>query len=133
MASPMVWFATSLQAARTFGSVPLAGLVINFFAVPVFGVLLPGASLFSLPAMGGVKSGYQIAYAAELSFLAWEKFSGYILALCPWQVSFGVMMNFAVAAALTVFFALASGFPKGRALFAGFVNLAFMFFFITAA
>ncbi|MDR1471265.1 MAG: ComEC/Rec2 family competence protein [Synergistaceae bacterium] len=131
-ASPMVWFATSLQAARTFGPVPLAGIAINFFAVPAFGVLLPGASIFSLPAMAGVKFGYQAACVAESFFWAWEKFSDCLLFLCPWTVDFGVSATAAGAAALTVFFALGSGFSSGRAMFAALANAACLFIFISA-
>jgi competence protein ComEC len=130
LASPMVWLATSLQASWTFDLVPLVGAPINFLAVPLFGILLPGATLLSLPAVAGLKWGYYTAHIAELFFWMWEKFSSFLLALCPWRVNFGVSITIAGVAALTYFFALASGFSMKRAIFAGAINLACLSLFI---
>ena len=114
-ASPAVWLITSVQSARTFGAVPLAGAVINFFAVPVFSVLLPTASLLSVPSLAGADAGWYAALWAESAFLAWERFSGNMTRLIPWSVDFAPPLM-ALGTALAIFlFARACGFSRARA------------------
>lgn len=114
-ASPAVWLITSVQSARTFGAVPLAGAVINFFAVPVFSVLLPTASLLSVPSLAGADAGWYAALWAESAFLAWERFSGNMTRLIPWSADFSPTLM-ALGTALAIFlFARACGFSRARA------------------
>jgi competence protein ComEC len=113
-ASPAVWLITSVQSAWTFGAVPIVGAVINFFAVPVFSVLLPAASLLAAPSLAGVSAGRYAALWAESAFLAWERFSNNMTRLIPWSADFSPPLM-ASGTALAIFlFARASGFSAAR-------------------
>jgi competence protein ComEC len=115
LASPAVWLTTSVQAAWTFGEVPLAGVVINFIAVPAFGVLLPVASLLSVPALLGVRYLEHAAYLAEFFFAAWERFSNNITFLIPWKINFSAPLMVSGVAVMLWMFARACGFSRSRA------------------
>jgi competence protein ComEC len=130
IASPVVWLATSVQAAWAFGAVPLSGAVINFFAVPVFAFLLPVASLLSLPAVAGFKIGHLPAAVAEASFALWERFSNNVTFLVPWKVDFSAPLLVSGVAALSFLFARACGFTRPRAIAALGAVMFFVFFHI---
>jgi competence protein ComEC len=118
LASPVMWLVTSVQAAWTFGAVPLSGVVINFFAVPFFGILLPAASLLSIPALFGWRAGAYPALLAEAFFALWERFSNNITFLIPWKLDFSYPLYVAGILVMTYIFARACGFPRSRAYFA---------------
>jgi competence protein ComEC len=118
LSSPVMWLATSVQSAWTFGAVPLAGVLINFFAVPFFGVVLPAASLMSFPAALGFRIGKIFALPAELCFALWERFSNNITYLIPWKLDFSYPLYAAGVLTMTYLFAGACGFPRSRAYFA---------------
>ena len=128
LAGSLVWLATSLQASWTFGDVPLAGLVLNFIALPAFSFLYPFAIALSTPALLGLPGGYALALLPEFFFRRWETFSANTLYLLPWRVAFlPVMLLF--GAALVVFcFACACGFSKRRALLASVLTAGMAFF-----
>jgi competence protein ComEC len=115
LASPAVWLTTSVQSAWSFGEVPVSGLLINFVAVPIFGVLLPAASLLSLPALLRVRYLENAAYLAEYLFAAWERFSNNITFLVPWKMNFSSPLLFAGVAAMLWMFARSCGFSRIRA------------------
>jgi competence protein ComEC len=69
----LAWGATAGISASVFGPVPLAGVLVNMVAIPVFAVLLPLASLAALPALLGLPGGGYVAGAMEWLFLWWEK------------------------------------------------------------
>ena len=118
LASPLVWLATAVQAAWTFDRVPLAGLMINFLAIPAFTFLFPIALLCSLPSLLDIPGGYVFVAIPEILFSMWERLSSNILYLCPRDVFFSRGLLFCALAILTFFFARASGFPKKRAILA---------------
>ncbi|MDR0764741.1 MAG: ComEC family competence protein [Synergistaceae bacterium] len=125
-ASPAVWLITSVQSAWTFGAVPLAGAVINFFAVPVFSILLPAASLLAVPSLAGADAGRYAAMWAESAFLAWERFSDNMTRLIPWSTDFSPPLMFSGAASAIFLFARACGFSNASAAAAlGFNMLLF--------
>jgi competence protein ComEC len=124
IAPPLVWLATSMQAAWTFGDVPIAGLVTNLIALPAFGVLFPLAWILSLPALIGLPFGDLPARFAEFLFARWETLSGNIIFLLPQQISFSASLVISGSFALTYFFALASGFSGNRAMLAAVIHLA---------
>ena len=97
---------------------PLAGALINFFAVPFFGVVLPAASLMSFPAAMGFRAGEFFALPAELCFVLWERFSNNVTFLIPWKLDFSYPLYAARILAMTYIFARACGFPRSRAYFA---------------
>jgi competence protein ComEC len=114
-ASPAIWLITSVQSAWTFGAVPLAGAVINFFAVPVFGLLLPTASLLAAPSVAGARAGRYAAMWAESAFLAWERFSGNMTRLIPWSADFSPLLAVSGAVLAIFLFARGGGFSNARA------------------
>ncbi|MDL2264334.1 ComEC/Rec2 family competence protein [Synergistaceae bacterium OttesenSCG-928-I11] len=118
LASPLVWLATAVQAAWTFDRVPLAGLVINFLAIPAFTFLFPIALGCSLPSLLGMPGGYIFVAIPEILFSMWERLSSNILYLCPRDVSFSRGLLFCALATVTFFFARASGFQTNRAILA---------------
>ncbi|MDR1580551.1 MAG: ComEC family competence protein [Synergistaceae bacterium] len=113
-ASPVVWLITSVQSAWTFGAVPLVGAVINFFAVPVFSILLPAASLLAVPSLAGADAGWYAALWAESAFLAWERFSDNMTRLIPWSTDFSLPLAAAGVALAIFMFARAGGFSRAR-------------------
>lgn len=115
MASILTWLATAPQAASTFGAVPLAGIITNCFALPVFAVLLPAASLLSLPALLGIPKIRAVSNIAELLFALWETFSSNIVYLCPWKMPFSSLFALLASLVLAFLFANASGFSRTRA------------------
>ncbi|MDR1733063.1 MAG: ComEC/Rec2 family competence protein [Synergistaceae bacterium] len=84
--SPLLWASTYPQTSWSFGSVPLAGLLINVFAADFFGVVLTAASLtvalhlLNLPGMGFPLQ------AVEGLFALWETAAEGIVQLLPWQI-----------------------------------------------
>jgi competence protein ComEC len=127
LASPLAWLATSVQAAWTFGSVPLAGLAANFLSLPAFAILFPVSWILSLPALLGIPGGSAASAVAEFLFERWEVLSLNILVLFPWETSFSNWLVLLCAPALTYFFAGASGFSQTRAAFASGISLAGVF------
>jgi competence protein ComEC len=124
-ASPAVWLITSVQSAWTFGAVPLAGAVINFFAVPVFGILLPTASLLAAPSVAGAVAGQYAALWAESAFLAWARFSDNMTRLIPWSVDFSLPLAVSGAVLATFLFARGGGFSRTRAAAALCISMLF--------
>ena len=47
----LLWFVNAPIVAKAFGEVPLAGLILNIFAVPLFSFIFPIILLFTLPAV----------------------------------------------------------------------------------
>ena len=84
-ASPLVWLVTAGQAASTFGTVPLCGLLMNLAALPVFGLFLPIAGLSAVPALAGL--GRAALYPAEILLGMWEFIADAVSRLIPWQLS----------------------------------------------
>ncbi len=72
LVSPALWFVTAPLIAGAFGSVPLAGLLLNLVAVPVFAVLLPLAVFLSIPAVLGLPGGWVLAAVPEKAFALWD-------------------------------------------------------------
>jgi len=115
LASLLVWIATAPQSAAAFGPVPLAGLLVNCVALPVFGVLLPLASLLSLPAVIGAPSPGVALRFSECLFELWERFSTNLVFLFPWKIPFSGPLALLASAVLAALFASASGYSRLRA------------------
>jgi competence protein ComEC len=123
LVTPLVWLATTLQAAWTFESSPLIGIVANFFALPVFAVLFPVSFALSIPSLAGMPFGRPLAAIPEFLFARWERLSQNLLIFCPWELSFSIPLLAAGTAALTFLFASASGFERSRAYLAAAINI----------
>ena len=120
----LVWLATAALCTWVFNEAPLVGLFINFIAIPVFAFLLPAAFALSLPALLGLPGGSIPAELSEFLFKAWERFSGNMLYLCPYQVHFSFGLLLICSVTVVYFFANASGFGQKRALLAGVITAA---------
>jgi competence protein ComEC len=124
LACPLAWLAASVQVARSFGSVPLAGLIANYLSLPAFFVLFPASWCLSLPALLGVPGGNAASAIAEFLFERWEVLSLNILVICPWETGFSIWLVLSCVSVLTYFFACASGFSRERAILAAGINFA---------
>jgi len=123
MAPVLLWVCTAGLVSDAFGAVPVAGIAVNIIAVPVFGVLLPAASLLALPALAGIPGGAAVAGAGEILFLTWAYFADMVTALLPWKVPFSDLLN--LTGVFVASFLLLRGIGFGRmesAIFAGAVT-----------
>lgn len=116
--SLMVWFVTAPLLAAVFGEVPLAGLLMNAVAIPLFALLFPLLVLFSLPALLGLPWGYQIAALMEYFLEAWNIFSALVTSWVPWSVSYTTPLLLASLVVCGVAFAAASAVSAKRVPFA---------------
>jgi competence protein ComEC len=132
LASPLVWFTTSLQSSFVFGSSPVVGIAANFFALPAFAVLFPLALTCSIPALAGLPFGMSAAAVPEFLFMRWERLSQNLLAICPWEISFSMPLFIAGTAAVTYLFASSSGFGPVRSFAASTIFAAALCFLIVS-
>ena len=103
--SAAVWFVTAPVIASAFGKVPVAGLVINIAAIPLFAIIFPIVLLCSLPAFFGLPFSREIADMCEYLLESWDILSEKLVELMPWNVVqafpltvFAVILFFAAAA-----------------------------------
>lgn len=92
LASPLVWTVTAGQAAWTFNSVPVAGLIVNLAALPLFAVLLPLAAVASVPAIAGLWRGP--VFLAEGLFWIWEKIADQVAGWMPYTMAGSIGLGF---------------------------------------
>ena len=130
LAPPAVWLATAAQSAWIFGEVPVAGVAVNVLAVPAFAVLLPVASVLSIPALLGLKYGYVASLPAEFLFGAWERVSNNITFLMPWKARFSAALLVFSLVAVMRLFARACGFSRWRAFAAETAGIVLIFFLL---
>ena len=103
--SGTVWFVTAPLIASAFGKVPVAGLVLNIAAIPLFAIIFPIVFLCSLPAFLGLPFGREIADMCEYLLESWDILSEKLVELMPWNVVpafpltvFAVVLFFTAAA-----------------------------------
>ena len=124
LAPLLLWICTAGLVSDAFGTVPVAGIVVNMVAVPVFRILLPVASLLALPALAGMPGGFATVDAGEMLFSAWAYFADMVTVLLPWKVQFSNILN--IAGVLLASFLLLRGIGFGRipaTVFAGAIML----------
>lgn len=83
--SPIVWLSTSALIISSFGQVPLSGIVFNLFTIPLFGILLPLASIISVLVLLGFPYADLFSIACEIPFLAWENVAHFFCFLFPYS------------------------------------------------
>ena len=83
--SPIVWLSTSALIISSFGQVPLSGMIFNLFTIPLFGILLPLASIISVLVLLGVPFADLFSFACEIPFLAWENVAHFFCFLFPYS------------------------------------------------
>ncbi|HPC75350.1 MAG TPA: ComEC/Rec2 family competence protein [Synergistales bacterium] len=115
----LLWLATAGMVTGVFGSVPVAGMIINFLAVPVFTVLLPLSFFLAVPSLAGIPGGWILAEAGEGLYYAWGKFADLAASLLSWEAPYSDLLSFS-GVALTAYLVLAGlGFRRlHAALFA---------------
>ncbi len=86
LSSPLIWLVTYPQSSAVFGPLPLAGLVVNFAALPVFAVLYPIALLQALPALAELPFSVFFSGPAEGLFLLWKEVADGAALLLPWSL-----------------------------------------------
>ena len=112
--SAAVWFVTSPLIAFAFGKVPVVGLIINIFAIPLFALIFPFVFLCSLPAFLGLPFSWEITYVCEYFLESWDILSGELVEIMPWNIGFTVPL---LVFSMVLFFAAASyasGMPVKR-------------------
>ena len=87
-ASMAIWLSTAGEASRVFESVPIAGLVLNLLALPVFSLLLPVASIAALPVLVGLPGGRIPALGMEGVLQGWTSLANAVCALMPWNIPY---------------------------------------------
>jgi len=116
IASPLVWFATAPLIAGSFGSVPMAGLLVNPLALPVFGILLPAASVLAVPALVGAPGGAIMARAAEMMIGGWANLADMISLAAPWSTGDSHFLHCAAAGLTIAVVFRGAGFGSLRSL-----------------
>lgn len=86
LSSPLIWLVTYPQSSAVFGPIPVAGLVVNFAALPVFAVLYPIALFLALPALAGLPFSIFFSAPAEGLFLLWREAADGAALLLPWSL-----------------------------------------------
>lgn len=120
MAPLLLWVCTAGLVAGAFGSVPVSGIVVNIFAVPVYGLLLPLVSILAIPALAGLPGGVAVAWVGEMFFSSWGYFADTVTLLFPWQVSSSLVLSSAGALLASYVILRGAGFQRVPAvLFCG--------------
>ena len=89
LVSPLIWLATFPQVSWTFGAVPLVGIFINVVAPPFFSFALSFASIAAMLHFMGLPGTGLLLYALEGSFMLWEIAADVLVAMIPWQLTWG--------------------------------------------
>ncbi|MDR1048345.1 MAG: ComEC/Rec2 family competence protein [Synergistaceae bacterium] len=116
LASPLVWLTTFPQVSAVFAPVPAVGLLVNFFALPVFAFILPVASALAALHLLGVPLTSFLLHAAEESFFLWGVLANAAARLVPWQMERSVFMGCAGCAALLAALCYALRVPRRNAV-----------------
>ena len=109
--SPTIWLVSFPQAAHTFGSVPLAGLPLNFFASAFFAAAFSMASAAAFLYLAGMPLTSWLLDAAEGGFFLWGCLADGIVALFPWSIAWGPFMSWCGAGLLFLWLCRAMRFP----------------------
>jgi len=119
VAIPLVWYVTGAFISRSFGNVPVVGMVMNIFVVPLFGLLLPVLSVLVLPMLLKIPASGFLAWATE--FVLWG-FHGCAKALSlvlPLKMGAGFFPAGVVCALLVFLSFSGAGIKAGRSALAG--------------
>lgn len=115
LAPVVLWIATAGMVSEVFGSVPVAGIVINFVAVPVFGILLPLAFILAIPSLAGIPGGWTAAAAGEALFVLWTRFADAMVSILPWKAVPSFFLNISGIAVAAFILLVGTGFRRAPA------------------
>lgn len=121
--SVLLWFVTAPILTSTFGQVSLAGLVLNIFAVPAFGIFFPVILILSVPPLCGLPFSWIVSYASETILYFFQKLLFAGITLFPGEAVWSTPL-FAVSVSLFASaVALRCGADIKRIVFVTFVSL----------
>lgn len=98
--SPSIWLISFPQTSYTFGSVPLAGLILNLFAPAFFSFAFSLTSAAALLHLAGLPLTSWLLDAAEGAFSLWALLANELVFLVPWTISWGPFMSWCGAGLL---------------------------------
>lgn len=116
---PLVWYVTGAFVSRSFGSVPVVGMVMNVFVVPLFGFLLPGLSMLVLPMLLDIPGAGIFAWATEFALQGFHGCAKVISLVMPLEVGAGFFPAGVICSLLVFLSFSGSGIKKARAAEAG--------------
>lgn len=126
--SVLVWFVTAPQSAAAFDQVPLAGLLVNMVAIPLFGLIFPAVFLMSLPSLLGLPFSSFLSVPCEYMLELWEVFSNAAAGLVPWGIGYTAPLTVFASMLASASAAYASGFRAWKIPFAAMIFSAFILF-----
>ncbi len=83
---PLVWYVTGAFISRSFGGVPVAGMIMNTFVVPLFAFLLPMLSVLVLPLLFGVPGPKIVIWLAGFFLRGFHGLAGVITRVIPLDI-----------------------------------------------
>lgn len=126
LAPVILWIATAGMVSGVFGSVPVAGIVINFFAVPVFGILLPLSFVLAIPSLAGIPGGRIAAAAGEALFRSWAWFADMAASNLPWKTVPSFFLSISGIALAAFILLVGTGFRRAPAAAFSFAIAVFL-------
>lgn len=102
---PAVWFTTGVLISRSFGGVPIAGIIINMLAIPFFSFILPlGSFLAVFPVVfGGAGTWEYFVLPVEFLLSLWHNFADMIASILPVTVG-AKFFPFPIVALMIMYF-----------------------------
>jgi len=122
---PIVWYVTGAFISRSFGSVPVAGMIMNIFAVPLFGFLLPAMSLIVLPGLCGIPGAGILLRIMEMLLWSLHCCAQGLSLMIPFQAGFGFFPVIPVCAMLVYLPLRGAGITRSRSAYAGVFSALF--------
>ena len=98
--SPSIWLISFPQTSYTFGSVPLAGLILNLLAPGFFSLAFSLTSVMALLHLTGLPLTPWLLDVAEGAFSLWALLANGLVSLVPWTVSWGPFLSWCGAGLL---------------------------------
>ncbi len=125
VAIPLVWYVTGAFISRSFGSVPVVGMVMNVFVVPLFGVLLPVLSMLVVPMLLEIPGSGMVAWVTEFVLQSFHGCAKAVSLVIPLEVGTNFFPEGVVCALLVFLSFSGSGIKIGRSALAGVLAGAF--------
>ena len=89
--SPLLWIVSFPQVSRTFGQVPVVGVVLNIFAPLYFMFALSVSSVLGIMKLIGVPLAGYMLLAAEGGFVLWERAADFVAEGIPYSVEWNYL------------------------------------------
>jgi len=127
--APLVWITTSGLVVSAFGRISLAGIILNMAAIPLFGILLPLASVLVLWGILGLPFAGYLFLFSEIPFNLWERIANLFSPLLPYvHIPAGLVVLPSMFVFLFLLFLVTSDKSFSRSLLASGTVISFMAF-----